>query len=216
MHLPLVQEQKRRRSLNRSRGPSREAGPAARALRPAANRLDGSLLPNADGRVHQPGAHPRGCARCGNPHGGPALAVLLPAGCCRFELGQAFISGRLSSPLQPQGLMIRGRRPGRGRKGLSLQHRGTAGSRGCAVSPRGERVTCCFESASLMIHRDQTSRVSGKAPNRLKGRVYLQGAGFQPVEGATAAAGTLCDPGPHQPTGTMQCLGSIVHPDVCC
>lgn len=90
---------------------------------------------------------PRGAsARYGKPRVGPAL---LPAGCCRFELGQAFVSGRLSSPLQPQGLMICGRHPGRGRKGLSLQHRGAAGSRGRTVSPRGEWVTCCFESASL-------------------------------------------------------------------
>lgn len=90
---------------------------------------------------------------------GPALAVLLPAGCCRFELGQAFILGRLSSPLQPQGLMIRGRRPGRGRKGLSLQHCGVVGSRGLAMSLHGEWVMRCFESIFLIdpLRSDESS-----------------------------------------------------------
>lgn len=46
------------------------------------------------------------------------------------------------------------------------------------MSPCGEPVTCCFESTFLMIHQDQRSWLSGKAPNRLKGCAHLQGADF--------------------------------------
>lgn len=63
------------------------------------------------------------------PRVGPVLAVLLPAGCCRYELGQTFIPGRLSSPLQPWGLMICGRRPGRGGRGSCYSTMGRKGAK---------------------------------------------------------------------------------------
>lgn len=62
------------------------------------------------------------------PRVGAALVMPLPAGCCRFELGQAFISGRAELPAPAPGIDDSWQAPGRGRKGLWLQRRGAVGS----------------------------------------------------------------------------------------